>query len=804
MKLLIVTNLFPNAAQPTRGMYSLQQAQALARLADVTVIAPVPWSPPLPRLPSVARWRVPAQAPREEVIHGLRVFHPRYLVMPKVGRRQDAGAFARSIRPTVVRLLKEQRVDAVFATWAYPDVVGTVHLARRLNVPIIAGVLGSDINLYATGWRGRRIADALARCRAVICVSDALRRKVAALGVPAELLHAVPNGVDVERFQIQSRPAARAALGLPGQRRIILFVGHLVPVKGPDILLEAFARLCRSAAGAERPLLAFVGEGEQAAALARRARELGLEADVRFTGSEPHERVATWLGACDVLCIPSRQEGCPNVVLEALASGRPVVGARTGGIPELVRDGSCGLLAPSEAPDALAAALREALARRWDPSVIRGSVLGGWDANATTIVKLCEAAREPARRLTVLHVLRYSMPNMSGYTVRSQALIEGQQALGVCPVVVTSTRHEAAADLETINGIRYYRCHILSHPVVRWLQTDVPLVRTLLTMAQLFARIVEVARTEGAQLIHAHSPVMCGFPAWLAARRLRVPFVYEVRALWEDAAVDQEKTTEGSVAYRLARWLETVVLRRADRIVVICDGLKRELIARGLPAHRIVLSLNGVNPDAFAPLTGKDPRVMQRYGLEGRKVIGFIGSFFQFEGLECLLRAVPALIRREPSIKVMIVGGGEREQDLRRLAETAGPNGTVIFTGRVPHDEVNAYYSVMDALVYPRLSRRITELVTPLKPLEAMALGRPVVASDVGGLKELMRDGETGLLFKAEDPEALAEACARVVGDPGLAARLTQQARAYVERERSWRVICENSVALYRQLLERS
>jgi PEP-CTERM/exosortase A-associated glycosyltransferase len=265
--------------------------------------------------------------------------------------------------------------------------------------------------------------------------------------------------------------------------------------------------------------------------------------------------------------------------------------------------------------------------------------------------------------------------------------------------------------------------------------------------------------------------------------------------------VDQEKTREGSVAYRLARALETFVLRRADRIVVICEGLRRELAGRGLPPERIVVSPNGVDPAVFTPRDGKDPALLAQYRLEGRKVIGFIGSFFQFEGLECLLRAVPHLRRLDPAIHVVIVGGGDRERALRHEAQAAGLDGAVVFTGRVPHEQVAAYYSIMDALVYPRLSRRITELVTPLKPLEAMALQRPVIASDVGGLKELVRDGETGLLFKADDPEALARACARLVQDPALAQRLAAQGRAFVERERSWHAICARNVALYREML---
>ena len=393
----------------------------------------------------------------------------------------------------------------------------------------------------------------------------------------------------------------------------------------------------------------------------------------------------------------------------------------------------------------------------------------------------------------VLHVLDTSVPNLSGYAVRSRYLMTFQRRGGWHPVAVTSDRHRADRDREEFDGITYYRSRLNSAPPRSALGRDLRLMR------QLRRDIVRIAKEESVDVIHAHSPVLCGLPAWSAARRLGRPFVYEVRALWEDAAVDQEKTTERGLRYALTRMLETFILRRADRIVAICEGLKEDIIRRGIPARKLVVVPNGVDTVSFTPRPS-DAALRQRYDLTGKKVLGFIGSFFQFEGITTLLDAVPLMAARDPSVRVLIVGGGQEEAALRRAVEERGLAGTVLFTGRVPHGEVNAYYSIMDALVYPRISKRITELVTPLKPLEAMAMGKLVIASDVGGLRELVADGKTGLLFRTGDVRGLADTCLRALADPQRAEALGRAARAYVERERDWSRICAAHQDLYEGL----
>jgi PEP-CTERM/exosortase A-associated glycosyltransferase len=312
-------------------------------------------------------------------------------------------------------------------------------------------------------------------------------------------------------------------------------------------------------------------------------------------------------------------------------------------------------------------------------------------------------------------------------------------------------------------------------------------------MQRLEARLLEVAQQVRPDIIHAHSPVLNAFPALRVGKRLGIPVVYEVRAFWEDAAVDHGTTTEGSLRYRLTRALETRALKRANHVFTICEGLRADIVARGIAANKVTVIPNAVDIDAFDTGGQPDAALKAKLGLQDATVIGFIGSFYAYEGLDLLLRAIPAVLARAPAVRVLLVGGGPQDAALKAQAERLGLTDKVVFTGRVPHAEVQRYYDLVDVLAYPRHSMRLTELVTPLKPLEAMAQGRLLVASDVGGHKELIRHGETGMLFKAGSATALAEAIVDLLSKSELLAQIRRGGRAFVESERNWKT----SVARY-------
>ena len=384
--------------------------------------------------------------------------------------------------------------------------------------------------------------------------------------------------------------------------------------------------------------------------------------------------------------------------------------------------------------------------------------------------------------LRVLHVLDHSIPLHSGYTFRTLALLREQRKLGWQTFHLTSAKHTAGqAPEETVDGWHFHRTPVAAAPT-RFL----PGQGELALMRQLERRLSDVVSQVRPQVLHVHSPVLNAIPALRVGRRLGIPVVYEVRAFWEDAAVDHGTTREGSLRYRLTRQLESHALRRADHVFTICEGLRNDIVARGIPAGKVTLIPNAVDIDTFEPGGLPDAALKAKLGLTGATVLGFIGSFYAYEGLDLLINALPLILQQQPDARVLLVGGGPQNDALKSQVERLGLGGKVVFTGRVPHDEVRRYYDLIDVLVYPRHSMRLTELVTPLKPLEAMAQGRVLVASDVGGHKELIRHGHTGWLFEAGSTDALSQSVVGLLAAREQWPALRQSGRAFVETERNW------------------
>ncbi|MBK6402391.1 MAG: glycosyltransferase, exosortase A system-associated [Rhodocyclaceae bacterium] len=394
--------------------------------------------------------------------------------------------------------------------------------------------------------------------------------------------------------------------------------------------------------------------------------------------------------------------------------------------------------------------------------------------------------------MRILHIFDHSLPLHSGYTFRSAAILREQRALGWETFHLTSPKQgKTAVEFEDTDGLRFHRCPVPP--------SGPPVINEWRQMRAIEARLEGLARDIKPDILHAPSPVLNAIPALRVGRRLGIPVVYEIRAFWEDAAVDHGTTREGSVRYRLTRALETWALRRVDHAFTICEGLRKDIVSRGIAPDKVTVIPNAVDIEGFQLSGEPDAELKRRLGLDGATVIGFIGSFYAYEGLDLLLDAFPAMLAKRLELRILLVGGGPQDANLKGQAQRLGIADKVVFTGRVPHGEVSRYYDLIDLLAYPRHSMRLTELVTPLKPLEAMAQGRIFVASDVGGHKELVRDGETGRLFKAGDAGALAAVVEEMLGQRDTWPAYRAAGRDYVERVRNWR----NSVAKYKPVYER-
>ena len=403
----------------------------------------------------------------------------------------------------------------------------------------------------------------------------------------------------------------------------------------------------------------------------------------------------------------------------------------------------------------------------------------------------------------ILHVLDHSLPLHSGYTFRTRAILTAQQRAGLEVRGVTSVRHQAPLPagshveaVEQHDGLTFHRT---MEPV-----SGPPGLREWRAIAALARATEATAAIWKPDILHAHSPALDGLAAIRAGRRLGLPVLYEIRAFWEDAAVGNGTGSETSAKYWLTRQMENRVVAQADAVAVICEGLRDDLIARGFPADKIMVSPNGVDLELFGTPIPADPARAEALGLTGKTVLGFIGSFYPYEGLDDLIAAMPMLIARDPDIRLLLVGGGPAEAALRAQAEASPAAHAIHFVGRVPHSEVEHYYSLTDILVYPRKAMRLTETVTPLKPLEAMAQGRLVAASNVGGHRELIADGVTGTLFAPDDPQAMADALAGLIaGREGWDERRAT-ARRFVGEERNWARNVERYQPVYQRMLERT
>lgn len=383
MHVVVVSNLYPNSIEPTRGIYTQQLVLQLQEHVDVRVIAPLAWRPQFLQGLTGA-----ALVPKYEVLKGVQVWHPRYFVIPKTARFTYGACFYLGIFKTLKGLHAQQKIDVINVHWAYPDAVGVVYAAQKLGIPVVVHALGCDINEFAKyPWRREQITWALQHATMNVYVSKGLYDEARALGVRHDRNRVILNGVDQTKFKPGDSQQVRKELDLPLESKIVLYAGNFNVEKGLVDLIEAWQQVQAQNLPA---VLAVIGSGPEEETVRQKIAELGLSKSILLLGRAPHERMPLYLQAADILCLPSLREGCPNIVLEALSSGAIVVGSSVGAVPELV-DESRGLLVPPRDPQALGKALSDALQREWNPSPWEWM---SWQDNA---LKVLEAYRDALR-----------------------------------------------------------------------------------------------------------------------------------------------------------------------------------------------------------------------------------------------------------------------------------------------------------------------------------------------------------------------------------------------------------------------
>jgi glycosyltransferase involved in cell wall biosynthesis len=382
MNILTYTALFPNAVSQELGVFIYQRMVHVARRKGntVRVVSPVPYFPPWLPIP---RWQKYARIPQQDRIGELEASYPRYPLLPTIGMPiHGLGMYMGSARE-VARLNRRQPVDCIDAHFIYPDGYAAVHLGRRFRIPVVVSARGTDINLYPSYPRIRqKICWTLQNAAGVIAVSRSLGKTIEGLGVPHDLVRIIPNGIDPARFFPTERADARRELGIREDGKVIVSVGNLYPQKCHERLIAAFSNIAGRDNSAR---LYIVGEGWLRPKLEEQIRTLQMSDRVILCGSRPNAELPLWFNAADFSCLPSSQEGCPNVVSESIACGTPVVATNAGGVPEILSNPELGVMV-EQGIESLVGGLVQALNRNWNRELlVRHSRTRTWDHVAAEV-----------------------------------------------------------------------------------------------------------------------------------------------------------------------------------------------------------------------------------------------------------------------------------------------------------------------------------------------------------------------------------------------------------------------------------
>lgn len=404
----------------------------------------------------------------------------------------------------------------------------------------------------------------------------------------------------------------------------------------------------------------------------------------------------------------------------------------------------------------------------------------------------------------VLYCLHNSLPYHSGgYATRSHGLAKGVSNnhwhIQMCsrlgyPHDLSSHKNLSPeqSSIDVVDQLNYHRLFTKINQYG---------VANLIDYIENYAtELITLADKKDISIIHAASNFMNGIAANYAARTLGIKSVYEVRGLWEITRMSRQPEWENSQHFNMIRRMETEAAMNADAVITITHALKNEMISRGIPANKITVVSNGVHVNRFAPKS-RVKELEQKMQYENKVIIGFIGSVVSYEGLEYLVEA--SSILKKASINnfaVMIVGDGAVLDDIKALVKKKHVQELFTFTGRVPHEQVEDYYSLVDIAPFPRKALPVCEMVSPLKPFEAMSMGKAVVSSNVAALTEIVDHNHTGITFEKNNPQSLADALKQLITTPDLRARLGEQAREWVVKEKDWSMLAEKVANVYRKI----
>jgi teichuronic acid biosynthesis glycosyltransferase TuaC len=766
-RIAVVTPLFPIREEPYRGHAIYQTVLHLQRHAEVEVISPVAVYPP-PLVPRYRYHRVDASYRPP----GVSTRYVEYPAIPMLTRPLNGVICARRIESH----LRQINPDLILNYWLYPEGYAAVRAARRLGKPVIVASRGSDLRRIGDPITRHLVRSTVNSANFVLTVSEDLRRRVIAMGVPPERSRSIPNGCSHTVFQYSDAAGARARLGIAPEEKVILFVGWLAPTKGLSELLTAF----RGMAAADPSLrLVCIGEGSYLPEIHAFVHAAGLEKRVILPGPCPPETVAAWMNAADVFCLPSYSEGCPNVVVESIACGCPVVGTKVGGIPELLSD-NCGIMVEPRNSGALQGALSEALSRTWDRPGISGTSARSWQKVADETFEVCRELIIP-KKLKVTVVTPYFPISAEPYRGHSayqtlRAMKDKAEIEVLCPVATYPP-------LRWLNprGYRYHR------PDLSYSPPDLKATYFTYPALPVISRPVNgfICRRYLKSYLKASRPDVIlnywlypeGYSAMRVGRELGIPVI--VGSIGSDLRRIGDPITRHFVK-------ETV--RRADAVLTVSEELRSRAIALGADAGRVFTVVNGCDRSIFHPADRRAAR--RELGVpQDRELLLFIGWLSPTKGIVELLLAMRELGQSRPNLCLALIGEGAYRPIAEQYAAVEKFSDRLLFLGRLPSLEVARWITACDVFCLPSHSEGCPNVV-----IEAIASGRPVVATSVGGIPDLVDEG-CGILVPPNDPAKLQSAIEMALD------RSWDEAAISAHFGRGWKTVAEETWEVCRKVV---
>lgn len=720
-KILIIANIFPNNQEPTKGVFLKQEVLELAKLYELKVVAPIPWALPIKK---IKRWFLYSQIAEKEMLENIEVYHPRFLVIPKIARFSYGFFYFLSIFKLTKKIFANFKIDLIIAYYAYPDGFAAALLAKILKKQLIIKALGSDINVFTKG-RIRRLLTTFALNSAdrIISVTEDLKWKMVDLGISENKISVISNGVDSSKFRPMDKVTCRKELDFPQDKIIVMFIGNFVEVKGINYLIDAFALLQKE--WERNYLLVLAGDGALRKTLEDKIQALGLSGAVKVVGRKPHENIPFLINACDVFCLPSINEGCPNVILEALACGKYIVATEVGGIPKLISSSKLGILVPPRDCKQLALGLNQAVCNILNEKNLGIPMQRSWK----------EVAMETKNEVDRLIIKRNN--KMRGENIIYFSSDEWGSGL-------KTSQYHISVRLARDNKVLYVNSIGLRKPTV----SKADFLRVIDKLKRCFKGVQRINRN-----LYVFTPIVVPFHGigWVNAFNkfllttciryyqlklgLRKPYIFtflpntvnilgrfgEKKVIYYCA--DQVSSFKGVDTVKIEA-MEQGLLRKADFVFATSKQLYEQ---KKMENPRIYYMPHGVDAELFKKALDSATEVPADIACIRKPIIGFFGhvsaDWVDFE-------IVTFLAERHPEWSIVLIG--KVAADIPDLSAYRN----IIILGSRDYLNLPNYSKAFDVAIIPFVNSVLTRNSNPLKLKEYLAAGCPVVATSIPELEQ--------------------------------------------------------------------